>query len=63
MTDRVKVLIVDDKPNNLIALETALSGVDAGFIRAISGNDALVALLRHDFALAILDVQMPEMDG
>ncbi|XOF32850.1 MAG: diguanylate cyclase [Candidatus Electrothrix sp. YB6] len=67
MTDRVKVLIVDDKPNNLVALETSLSGVlsgiDAEFIKATSGNNALVELLRHEFALAILDVQMPEMDG
>jgi diguanylate cyclase (GGDEF)-like protein len=63
MTDKVKILIVDDKLNNLIALETALDIVDAEFVKATSGNDALKEILRHDFALAVLDVQMPEMDG
>ncbi|MCI5223650.1 MAG: diguanylate cyclase [Candidatus Electrothrix sp. AR4] len=63
MVDDVKILIVDDKPNNLIALETALDKIDVKFIKATNGNDALRETLRHDFALAILDVQMPEMDG
>ncbi|MCI5208859.1 MAG: response regulator, partial [Candidatus Electrothrix sp. ATG2] len=63
MTDTVKILIVDDKANNLIALESALSDIDAHFIKATSGHAALREVLRHDFALAILDVQMPEMDG
>ncbi|MCI5157847.1 MAG: diguanylate cyclase [Candidatus Electrothrix sp. AUS1_2] len=63
MAERVHILIVDDKVNNLIALEETFSGIDATFIRATSGNDALREILQHDFALAILDVQMPEMDG
>ncbi|CAK8719822.1 Response regulator receiver modulated diguanylate cyclase [Candidatus Electrothrix laxa] len=63
MVNTVKVLIVDDKMNNLIALEEIVGDIDAGFIKATSGNDALREVLKHDFALAILDVQMPEMDG
>ncbi|WP_339133913.1 MAG: diguanylate cyclase [Candidatus Electrothrix sp. GW3-4] len=63
MVDTVDILIVDDKINNLIALEETFSGVGATFIKATSGNDALREALTHDFALAILDVQMPEMDG
>ncbi len=63
MAVKVNILIVDDKANNLIALEESFSGVNATFIKATSGNDALREVLKHDFALAILDVQMPEMDG
>jgi diguanylate cyclase (GGDEF)-like protein len=63
MVDTVNILIVDDKINNLIALEESFSSINAIFIKATSGNDALREVLKHDFALAILDVQMPEMDG
>jgi signal transduction histidine kinase len=58
-----KILIVDDKPENLIALEKVLNNFDVDFIRATSGNEALVMTLMYDFALAIVDIQMPEMDG
>lgn len=58
-----KILIVDDKPENLIALEKVLQDLDVEIIRANSGNEALKATLYHDFALALLDIQMPEMDG
>ena len=58
-----KILIVDDKPENLFALKQVLNGLDAEVIQSVCGNDALIASLNHDFALAILDVQMPEMDG
>ncbi|SPF49930.1 putative Multi-sensor signal transduction histidine kinase [Syntrophobacter sp. SbD1] len=58
-----KILIVDDKPNNLFALENVLNRLDVDMIKASSGNDALRATLHHEFALAVLDVQMPEMDG
>ncbi len=58
-----KILIVDDRPENLLALERVLRETGARTIRASSGNEALKATLHHDFALAILDVQMPEMDG
>lgn len=63
MANTVKILVVDDKINNLIALEETFADIDAEFIKATSGNDALREILTHDFALAILDVQMPEMDG
>lgn len=58
-----KVLIVDDKPDNLVELEQMLTDLDVMVIRAISGNDALHEILNHEFALAIVDVQMPVMDG
>jgi len=58
-----KILIVDDKIENLVALEKTLSDMDATFVRALSGNEALTKILEHDFALALIDVQMPEMDG
>lgn len=63
MAEQINILIVDDKPNNLFTLKTVLQEVAAEFVEATSGNDALRELLHHDFALAILDVQMPEMDG
>ncbi len=59
-----KILIVDDKPANLVALRKQLRCLEnVEIIEAGSGNDALTLTLNHDFALAILDVQMPEMDG
>lgn len=58
-----KILIVDDIDANLISLERVLLDLDVTIIRAKSGNEALIAILNHDFAMAIVDVQMPEMDG
>jgi signal transduction histidine kinase len=58
-----KILIVDDKPDNLVALEMILRNFDAEIISSTSGNDALEKTIEHDFALALIDVQMPEMDG
>jgi PAS domain S-box-containing protein len=58
-----KILIVDDKEENLFVLERLLRKAGAEIIRAGNGNDALTASLNHDFSLAILDVQMPDMDG
>lgn len=58
-----KILIVDDKESNLFALENVLRRLDVQVVKASSGDDALRATLYHDFALAILDVQMPGMDG
>ena len=63
MSPRQSILIVDDMPRNLLALEATLSGLDVDLVRAGSGNQALAATLSNDFALAILDVQMPGMDG
>ncbi|WP_417909310.1 diguanylate cyclase [Candidatus Electronema sp. PJ] len=59
----VKVLIVDDSPSNLFALKIFLKNIDAEFVEASNGHDALQETLKHDFAVAILDVSMPEMDG
>jgi len=64
MQNRQKVLIVDDKSANLYALEQVLQVLEeVELVKASNGNDALIAILNHDFALAILDVQMPDMDG
>lgn len=57
------VLIVDDTPENLLVLESLLEDMDCNIIKAASGNDALGLMLDYDFALVLLDVQMPEMDG
>lgn len=61
--ERPKVLIVDDIPENLLVLERMLDKFDIEVIKARTGNEALARTLDHDFALIILDVQMPEMDG
>jgi len=58
-----KILIVDDKIENLISLEKLLEDFDVEFVRAFSGNEGLMQSLKHDYALAIVDVQMPGMDG
>ena len=63
MNERQKILIVDDKVENLIALEDTLSELDVEIVRATSGDEALSVSLKHNFAVAILDVMMPEMDG
>ncbi|CUW38544.1 Putative Signal transduction histidine kinase(CheY-like superfamily,5-203;Signal transduction histidine kinase, homodimeric,270-358;ATPase-like, ATP-binding domain,398-510) [Magnetospirillum sp. XM-1] len=60
---RPKILIVDDTPANLLALGKILNKLDVEVIEAASGNDALIHCLEHDFALALLDVNMPGMDG
>jgi diguanylate cyclase (GGDEF)-like protein len=57
------ILIVDDNPNNLFALENLLAAPGLNIIKAQSGNEALAKTLSHEFAIALLDVQMPEMDG
>ncbi|AUN98936.1 hybrid sensor histidine kinase/response regulator [Bacteriovorax stolpii] len=59
----INILIVDDKPENLISLENILQEEDVNIYKAQSGVEALELLLVHGFALAILDVQMPEMNG
>lgn len=60
---RPSILIVDDVEANTIALETLLSDLDCDLVVARNGSDALRALLKRQFALMLLDVQMPEMDG
>ena len=61
--EKQKILIVDDRQENLVALRQVLSDVDAQIIEATTGNQALAMTFDHNFSLAILDVQMPEMDG
>jgi CheY-like chemotaxis protein len=58
-----KILIVDDRPENLLALEAILSGLGHELLRATSGEEALKQLLVEEVALILLDVQMPGMDG
>ena len=62
--DRIKCLVVDDVPENLVAVEALLQGHGVEVLKAQSGPEALELLLSHgDVALALLDVQMPEMNG
>ena len=60
---RAKILIVDDHPENLYALQKLLKVLEVDVFQASSGNEALSLALEHDFFAAILDVQMPGMDG
>jgi len=61
--DQPKILMVDDKEENLIALERLLRDMPVKLYKANNGNEALRLTIHHDFALALLDIQMPEMDG
>src|SRR3984893_6840513 len=60
---RMKILLVDDTPDNLVSLEATLSGLGEDLVLATSGKEALRQLLEVDFAAILLDVRMPEMDG
>jgi PAS domain S-box-containing protein len=60
---RIKILLVDDTPENLVSLEAALSGLGEQLVLANSGKEALRYLLEDDFAAILLDVRMPDMDG
>jgi signal transduction histidine kinase len=63
MLEPINFLIVDDLEENLLSLEALLQREGLAFLRARSGDEALEILLRHEVALALLDVQMPGMDG
>ncbi|MEO8596583.1 MAG: ATP-binding protein [Candidatus Solibacter sp.] len=60
---KIKILLVDDTPENLVSLEAALSGLGEELVMARSGKEALRYLLEEDYAAILLDVRMPEMDG
>src|SRR3954464_14976136 len=63
MADKVKCLLVDDIEDNLYVLKAVLRGDDREIYTATSGPEALELLQVHDFALALLDIHMPTMDG
>ncbi|PKV85676.1 two-component system response regulator [Streptomyces sp. TLI_146] len=61
--DRASILLVDDMEDNLVALEAVLGSLNEPLVRARSGEEAMKALLRRTFAVVLLDVRMPGMDG
>jgi CheY-like chemotaxis protein len=61
--ERASILLVDDMEDNLIALEAVLGSLNEPLVRARSGEEAMKALLRQQFALVLLDIRMPGMDG
>jgi PAS domain S-box-containing protein len=60
---KANILLVDDRPDKLLALEAVLTSLDQNLVQARSGKDALRQLLKRDFAVILLDVSMPTMDG
>src|ERR1051325_5709644 len=62
-TEKINILMVDDSPTNLLALETILEGPDRNLVKAMSGDEALRYLLNMDVAVVLLDVYMPGIDG
>lgn len=63
MAEKAKILLVDDRPENLVALEAILGSLNQELVTARSGDAALKALLSDEFAVILLDVAMPGMDG
>jgi PAS domain S-box-containing protein len=61
--EKIDILLVDDRPENLFALEAVLASPDYHLIKVESGDEALRYLLDHDPALILMDVQMPDLDG
>src|SRR4051812_43451562 len=61
--EKCSVLMVDDRPEKLLALEAVLSDLDLTLVQATSGRDALRHLLNQEFAAILLDINMPGMDG
>ncbi len=63
METPINILLVDDNPDNLLALEAVLDNKNYHLIKCLSGEEALRSLLKNDYAVIVLDVQMPGMDG
>src|ERR1700693_5481625 len=62
-SENIKILLVDDRPENLLAYRAILGELDLDLTFAESGEEALKAILANDFAVVLLDVNMPGMDG
>src|SRR5438105_4039089 len=63
MEDKANILLVNDRPEQLLALETVLQNLEQNIVTANSGREALRCLLKEEFAVILLDVNMPGMDG
>ncbi len=63
LTEKVNILLVDDQPGKLIAHEAILAELGQNVVKATNGRAALECLLRNDYAVILLDVQMPDIDG
>ncbi len=63
MNNKVNILLVDDRPEGLVTLEAVLDSPEYNLVTAGSGSEALRHVLAHDFAVILMDVQMPDMDG
>ena len=63
MSDKVDILVVDDLPDKLLAFQAVLEELDENLVMVASGADALRELLKREFAVILLDVNMPDIDG